>query len=73
MSTLTVSKLRSSSEAEIRAAFDQYMAEEKEKGLVDIKFAISSNDSSTVVEAMREILVIEAASQEGLSTPYQDF
>lgn len=73
MSSLTVSKLRSLSEAEIRSAFDQFMTEEKEKGLVDIKFAVASNDNSTVVEAMREILVIEAASQSGQSSQFQDF
>lgn len=73
MAQLTVSRLRSMSEADVRAAFERFMKAEQASGLQDIKFAVSADEQASVVEAMREILLIEAAADIGHSRPFVDF
>lgn len=59
MEILTPEVLKSMPEADLRAYFGQWVAEERSRGLIDIKFALTNDGNSTVTDVMRQLLIIK--------------
>lgn len=72
MEALSAEVLRSLSEADLREHFDRWMAEERTKGLTDIKFALNNDGCSTVTDVMRQLLILKTMKANGELSRYVD-
>lgn len=59
-------------EADIRQYFNSWVQEERENGLVDIKFALAGFGDGTVLDVMRQLLCIQAMKGTSHLTPFHD-
>jgi DNA gyrase inhibitor GyrI len=72
MTELAGMALLTASDADIRQQFEGFIKTEKQNGLVDVKFAIAQSPESTVIDAMRQMMMISGMSLAGQLKPYND-
>jgi hypothetical protein len=72
MTKLDGMALLTASDADIKLNFEEFIKAEQQNGLVDVKFAISSGPESTVVAAMRQMMLIHSMRQAGQLLPFND-
>lgn len=72
MTKLDPMALLNAPDADIKQQFEDFIRSEKENGLVDIKFAIAPSQDSTVVDAMRQLMVVHSMREAGLLPAFND-
>lgn len=72
MSATPVSNIASLTETEVRTHFQEWINQQQEKGLTDIKFALNVDGNSTVVDVLRQIMYVDQLSNMGLLSSYHD-
>lgn len=72
MTNLDSLALLTASEADVKQQFESFIQAEQQKGLVDLKFVIGSSPDSTVVDAMRQLMVIHAMREAGQLQAFND-
>lgn len=72
MKQLDTLALLTMTDAEIKQRFEEFVVAEEEQGLIDIKFAVASSPDSTVVDAMRQLMMIKSMRDVGQLQQYHD-
>lgn len=72
MTKLDTLALLTASDADIKLQFEEFIQAEKQNGLMDVKFAIASSPDSTVVDAMRQMMMIHSMREAGQLQAFHD-
>jgi uncharacterized protein (DUF2235 family) len=72
MTKLDGMALLTASDADIKLHFEEFIKAEQQNGLVDVKFAIAQDPESTVIDAMRQMMVISAMRKAGQLQSFND-
>ena len=72
MTKLDTLALLNMNDAEIKQLFEEFITAENSNGLIDIKFAVASSPDSTVVDAMRQLMMIHSMRDANQLSVYND-
>lgn len=64
--------LLTATDEEVKQQFEEFIQTEKHKGLADVKFAMASSAESTVVDAMRQIMMLKSLRAAGQLQEFHD-